>query len=143
MKKFVYRTAVKWQRERKALLSSSGKPDIGVATGPEFRGHQGIWTPEDLFVASVNTCIMTTFLYYAEKEGLEFSAYESDAEGTLERVEGKFIFSEIKVMPRLSLKSDSDIEKARKLIELSEKACLISNSIKSKVTLAPEIKTGV
>jgi len=39
----------------KGLLSSSGKTNIEIATPPEFRGHLVIWSPEDLFVASVNS----------------------------------------------------------------------------------------
>ena len=61
-KQFTYKTYLRWKEERKGTLSSSGKSDIEVATPPEFRGHPGIWTPEELFIGSVNICIMTTFL---------------------------------------------------------------------------------
>ena len=138
-KRFTYRTDVSWVAERKGLLQSSGKPDIKVATPPEFRGHEGFWTPEDLFVASVNTCIKTTFLHFAEKNNFEFTSYESDAEGILERVEKHFMFSEIKIRPKISVKSEDQVKKAKELVTLSEKHCLISNSIKSKVDVRPEI----
>ena len=141
-KKFVYRTDIKWQGERKGLLSSPDKPDVEIATPPEFRGHRGVWTPEDLFVASVNSCIMTTFLYYAERENLEFLSYKSEAEGILENVDGKFIFSTIMVKPRIQLKSRDNLVKAQELIEIAEKRCLISNSIRSQVTVSPEIWAG-
>ena len=139
-KKFIYRTNLKWVEARKGLLLSIGKPTIEVATPPEFRGHPGIWTPEELFVASVNTCIMTTFLYYAERENLKFLSYESSAEGVLERGERGLIFSSIEIVPEISVKSTNDIEKIRDLIALSEKNCLISNSIKTKVTVKPKIE---
>ncbi len=139
-KKFIYKNSIKWQGTRKGLLSSSGKPDIEVATPPEFRGHGGIWTPEDLFVASVNSCTMTTFLHYAERESLEFLSYESEAEGVLERIEKQFAFSEIKIRPRISVRSDADVQKVKDVIDLSKERCLISNSIKSKVEITPEIK---
>ncbi len=139
-KKFIYKNSIRWQGEKRGLLSSSGKPDIEVATPPEFRGHPGIWTPEDLFVASVNSCIMTTFLYYAQKESLEILSYESQAEGVLEKIKNQFIFTEIKFKPSISVKKDSDIIKAKNLLELSENNCLISNSIKSKIKVIPEIK---
>ena len=139
-KKFVYRTNLKWVEARKGLLLSIGKPTIEVATPPEFRGHPGIWTPEELFVAAVNVCIMNTFLYYAGRENLKFLSYESSAEGILEKAERGLIFSCIEVMPVISVKSANDIEKSRDLIALSEKNCLISNSIKSKVTVKPKIE---
>jgi organic hydroperoxide reductase OsmC/OhrA len=140
-KKFIYRTKVSWAEEKKGFLSSSGKPTIEVATPPEFKGHEGIWTPEELFVASVNICIKTTFLHYAQKHNFEFLNYESEAEGVLERVGDQFMFSEIKVRPKIKVSSNSQVEEAGELIKLSEKNCLISNSIKTKVHIEPEIST--
>jgi len=139
-RKFVYKTTVSWTEEKKGILCSAGKPKIEVSTPPEFEGHEGMWTPEELFVASVNICIKTTFLYYAQRNRFEFLSYESDAEGTLERIEGQFMFSEIKVRPKIVVSSKDHIEEAKELIMVSEKNCLISNSIKSKVEVIPEIK---
>jgi organic hydroperoxide reductase OsmC/OhrA len=139
-RQFIYKNHVKWLKERKGLLSSSGKSTIEVATPPEFKGHPGIWTPEDFFVSSVNICIMNTFLYFAEREKLELVKYESFAEGTLEQIENKFMFYKIKVFPQIFVASSADIEKAKNLLELSEKGCLISNSIKSDVEIKPEIE---
>ena len=138
-KKFVYRTTVFWTEEKKGVLCSSGKPTIEVSTPPEFKGHEGMWTPEELFVASVNICIKATFLYYARKDNFEFLSYESEAEGILERAENQFMFSEIEVRPKIVVVLVSQIKKAKELIELSEKNCLITNSIKSKVKVIPEI----
>jgi len=140
-RKFIYRTKVSWIEEKKGILCSSGKPTIQVATPPEFKGHEGMWTPEELFVASVNICIKTTFLHYAQKSNFEFLNYESEAEGVLERIGNQFMFSEIKVKPKIKVESSSQVEKAKELIQLSEKNCLISNSIKSRVEIVPEIST--
>jgi len=82
---------------------------------------------------------MTTFLHYADRNKLDFVSYKSEAQGVLELVENRFIFSEIKIMPLIAVRSDSDINAAKELISLSENNCLISNSIKSKVTVTPEI----
>ena len=139
-KKFIYETFLKWQGQKKGLLLSRTNKDIKVATPPEFGGHVGIWSPEELFVASVNSCIMTTFLHYAQRKSFKFLSYKSKATGVLERAENQFIFSKIKIKPQILVKHSADIPKANKLIELSEKNCLISNSIKSKIEVTPEIK---
>jgi organic hydroperoxide reductase OsmC/OhrA len=81
------------------MLSSTGKPDIQVSTPPEFKGHEGIWSPEDLFVASVNVCVMSTFLALAERAGLAFMSYESDAEGRVELAEGKLQVTSVTLIP--------------------------------------------
>lgn len=140
-KVYTYRTALKWTEQKKGTISSSGKPDIQVATPPEFKGHEGIWSPEDLYIAAANTCVMTTFLALAERAGLAFASYECEAEGRLELVDGKFQVTKITLRPRITLLPDGDVGKAKELIEKAEANCLISNSMKTGVTLEPTINT--
>jgi peroxiredoxin-like protein len=139
-KVYFYQTTVRWTEQRKGIIACAGKPDVEVATPPEFKGHDGIWSPEDLFVASANICLMTTFLAVAERAGLAFSSYESAAEGRLELVEGKFQFTAITLTPTITLKSSADAAKAKELIEKAEANCLISNSMKATVTVEPVIR---
>ena len=138
-KVYTYRTAVKWTEQKKGVITCGGKPEIQVATPPEFKGHEGIWSPEDLFVASVNVCVMTTFLAVAERAGLAFLSYESEAEGRLELVEGKFQVTAIVLRPRIILQPGGDPTKAKEVIEKAEANCLISNSIKTRVSLEATI----
>ena len=49
----------------------------------------------------------------------------------------------VMVKPRILVKQEADIQKAQDLMGYSERNCLISNSIKSKVEVMPEIKVGV
>jgi len=139
-KVYTYHTAVKWTEQRKGVISCAGKPDIQVATPPEFKGHEDIWSPDDLFVASANVCVMTTFLAVAERAGLAFTSYESAAEGKLELVDGKFQFTAITLRPTIILPANADAAKAKELIEKAEANCLISNSMKARVTLEPTIR---
>lgn len=139
-KSYRYHATVKWAGQRKGVMSCAGKPDVEVATPPEFKGHEGIWSPEDLFVSSANICVMTTFLSVAERAGLQFASYESAAEGTLELVEGTFQFTTITIKPTLTLKAGADPAKARELLEKAEAMCLISHSMKARVTLQPTIE---
>ena len=139
-KVYTYHTSVKWTEQRKGVISCAGKPDIQVATPPEFKGHDGIWSPEDLFVASANICVMTTFLAVAERAGLAFTSYESVAEGRLELVDGKFQFTAITLKPTITLPANADAAKAKELIEKAEANCLISNSMKARVSLEATIR---
>jgi len=139
-KAYLYHTAVKWTEQRKGVMSCAGKPDVQVATPPEFKGHDGIWSPEDLFVASANICLMTTFLAVAERAGLAFSSYESVAEGRLELIEGKFQFTVLTLRPTITLKAASEAARAGELIHKAEASCLISNSMKARVILEPVIR---
>ena len=84
--KYYYTTEVEWTGERHGDLSAPVLPKLKVDAPPEFKGHEGVWTPEHLFVASVNSCFMTTFLAIAENSKLEFVSFSADAKGKLEKV---------------------------------------------------------
>jgi peroxiredoxin-like protein len=136
-----YEVKLNWESDRKGLMSSPVlKSNIEVATPPEFpKGIPGIWSPEHLLVAAVNSCLMTTFLAIAENSKFEFISFNSNANGKLEKVDGKYMISEIILSPVLTIKSNIEKEKALKLLEKSEAACLISNSVKSTIVFNPTI----
>jgi peroxiredoxin-like protein len=117
---------------------------IEVATPPEFpKGMPGIWSPEHLFTAAVSSCLMTTFLSIAENSKLSFTHFSCKSKGKLEQVEGKFMMSEIILEPTVTISDEKDRERAERILQKSEAACLISNSIKSKVTMQTTIVVGV
>jgi peroxiredoxin-like protein len=138
--KYFYTTEVEWTGDRHGDLRAPVLPELQVDAPPEFKGHEGVWTPEHLFVASVNSCFMTTFLAIAENSKLDFVSFKTDAEGKLEKVEGKgFVMTEITLHPKLVISHARDAERASRILEKAEKHCLISNSIKTETKLEPEI----
>ena len=137
---FSYENNVTWKSARRGVVRAAGKPDLEVSSPPEFKGEAGIWTPEDLFVGALNTCILMTFVALATQKGLEFGSYECRAEGKLEFVEGKYRFTEVRLYPQIVVRSPQDVERAQEILESAHANCFISNSISSAVTLAPEIR---
>lgn len=136
----LYRTSIAWQEQRKAALRSPGLTDLTVVTPPEFPGgHEGFWSPETLFVASAEACLMTTFLAIAENSKLEFSAYGSEAEGTVEKTADGFQVTQITIRAKVTIADDSRRDRALRILEKAEEHCLISRSMKTKVILEPEI----
>jgi organic hydroperoxide reductase OsmC/OhrA len=137
-----YNTVVKWDEGRIGLLSSPTLDSFKVATPPEFpKGVPNIWSPEHLYVASVNVCLMTTFAAVAENSKLEIESYSCEGTGKLEKVDGAFMISEIELKPLIKLKFEKDKERAERIIIKSENICLISKSVKSKIILSPQIIT--
>jgi organic hydroperoxide reductase OsmC/OhrA len=148
MEAHYYSIDVEWNQERKGMMCSpelklstgDASSCIEVATPPEFpKGIPGIWSPEHLFTASVSSCLMTTFLAIAENFKLEFLRFSCKSKGKLEQVDGKFLMTEIILEPTVVIMHEKDRERAERVIQKSEAACLISNSIKSKVTMNPTI----
>jgi len=148
MEPHYYNVDVNWNTERKGVmcspeLSRDARSCIEVATPPEFpKGVPGIWSPEHLFTAAVSSCLMTTFLSIAENSKLTFIAFTCKSKGKLEQTAGKFIMSEIILEPTVTIVDEKDRERAQKILQKAEAACLISNSVKSKVTMIPSINLG-
>ena len=142
MEAHYYNVNLNWIKDRKGKMASPELNDtIEVATPPEFpNGIEGIWSPEHLLTASVVSCFMTTFLSIAENSKLEFTSFDCPTKGKLEQIEGKFLMTEIILEPTLVITKESDKDRAERILQKSEAACLISNSIKSKVTLITNIK---
>ena len=137
-----YDVQVHWENKRKGTLSADELHEtITVATPPEFsNGMSGIWSPEHLLIAAVNSCLMTTFLAIAENYKLGFAGFESKASGKLEMIEGKYMISEIELKPTVIIEDETLMEKAFKVLHKSEANCLISNSIQSKIIFHPQVK---
>jgi peroxiredoxin-like protein len=136
---YYYETEVEWIKQRMGELDAPGLASLQVASPPEFQGHEGVWTPEHYFVASVNSCFMTTFLAIANMSKLEFISFDSKATGKLDKVQGVgFQMTEIILRPTLIIRYSNDLERAHRLLEKAEKNCLISNSIKTQVKLELE-----
>lgn len=137
----LYEVDVEWTGDRLGILNSPELTDsVKVVTPPQFpKGIENIWSPEHLFTAAVNSCLMTTFLSIAENSKLDFQHFSSKASGKLEMIDGKYLMSEVTLKPLLTITDETQREKAMRVLQKAEAACLISNSIKSKIVFEPEI----
>ncbi len=119
------------QAERVATLTTDA-PE-------EFGGSGKFWSPETLFVAAVADCFVLTFKAVSKASKFEWIEITCKTEGILDKVDNKLMFTEIIIQPKLFIKKGTSKEKAEKLLEKTEKSCLITNSIKSKISLVPSI----
>lgn len=143
--KHTYDVELKWDEGRQGTLRSNKLNDtIEVATPPEFPGGvEGIWSPEHLFVASVSSCFMTTFTAIAEYSKLKYEELSVPATGTMSNESGKFAMTEIILRPKLVIMDENQKEKALRILQKAEEACLITRSIKTEVKLEPEVLVAV
>ncbi len=150
MEAHYYNVHVTWNKERKGTMWSpefvrNGSIDnaIEVATPPEFpKGIAGIWSPEHLFTAAISSCFMTTFLAIAENSKLEFKSFTCHAKGKLESVDGKLQMTEVDLQPVVAITKPEDRERAMRVLTKTEPACLITNSVKAKITMNPVISVA-
>lgn len=137
-----YTVNLRWDAERKGTLYSDELDQrLAVATPPPFpKGIEKIWSPEHLFTAAVSSCLMTTFLAIAENSKLMFDHFACKATGKLDQADGKYRMTEVLLEPELVITREEDYARAERILQKAEAACLITNSINSKVEMKPVIK---
>lgn len=140
-----YHTTVNWKGEHWGRIRLGNGPEMDFSAPPDAHGHAGVLTPEDAFVAAVNTCIMMMFIWTAERFKLDLESYECRAEGTklieLDRTE---IFTKILLRPNIAVRcemSQKGITEKRvmRALETAQKYSLVANSVKSVVLVEPQI----
>jgi organic hydroperoxide reductase OsmC/OhrA len=141
-----YHTTVTWKGEHWGQVSMGNGPVMPFSAPPDAEGHADVFTPEDAFVAAVNTCIMLMFVWACERFKLELVAYECRAEGTklieLDRTE---IFTHVRLWPKVRVaagteKPEKVDNRVRRALQSAMKYSLVANSIKSEILLEPDIQ---
>jgi organic hydroperoxide reductase OsmC/OhrA len=141
-----YHTTVTWKGEKLGHIRMGNGPEMDFSAPPDSKGLEDVLTPEDAFVASVNTCIMMMFLWSCERLKLKLLSYECRAEGTkLIKLDKTEIFTKISLFPRIIVKAGSETQdsiKARlqRALISAQKYSLVANSIKSEVIIEPRIE---
>ncbi len=142
VKQHEYKTSLKWTEGRKGILSCGNKEDIEVACGPEFGGHAGFWSPEDMFVGAIDVCTMATFMWLADRRKLKVASYESECEGRAQLSGGSMRYTSLVVKVKIEVREEGDRKKAEKILQELGRWCLITNSIEPEVEIKPEITVG-
>jgi peroxiredoxin-like protein len=134
-----FTTEVAWTEGRSGELRSQGLPTLQVAAPPEFHGREDTWTPEHLYVGSVASCFMLTFVALAERAKLVWESFSVKAEGKLGDVEGRRQITEIVLTPTAVVSRFEDVGRAETLLVKAERSCFIAASIKSRVVVLPKV----
>ena len=139
-KPLIFTTDIHWSGDKSGIVSShSIKDPLLVATPPEFGGPEGEWSPEHLFLSSITSCFMSTYLVFINKMKIDNKNFDCTATGQVEIVDGKYKFTYIHIYPKAFVGNDADTERAQVAMEKAKKYCLISNSINAEIIVYPEV----
>jgi peroxiredoxin-like protein len=122
-----------------ARLSAGGLPDLTTAPPSDYDGPGDAWSPEHLLLASVETCFLFTLRAVARLSKIDFLDLDLEATGTVDRQDGVTRFVEIVLRPRVRVPAGTDRERVLRVLEKSEKGCLVTASLSTPVRLEPEI----
>lgn len=139
-KPYFYETEIEWEGEKDLRITGGKLPVIEAGAPPEFKGREENWSPEHLFVASLNSCYVLTLLAIAEFSKIPLLNLSSNARGKLEKLPASgYQITEVVVKPRVVLASATDLSRMPRILEKAKENCFISNSIKSTIKIEPKI----
>jgi organic hydroperoxide reductase OsmC/OhrA len=120
-------------------LEFENRPSLEVDAAPQYNGDPAKLNPEELFLASLVSCQMLTYLVLASRAGVGVSAYEDRAEATLTMADRRMRITEVVLHPRITIAAQADENKARALVDAAHEGCFIANSVACAVRAEPEI----
>jgi peroxiredoxin-like protein len=139
-KQFLYEVQLNWLEKSCGILHSGDVVGaIQVAAPANFGGEGKDWSPEHLFLSSVSSCYMTTYLSFAKKMDFEIAGFECNAIGQVDLVDGKYKFTHINVYPEIYIADESVSAKASLAVQKTEKYCLIGNSVNATIIYHSEV----
>ena len=128
-----YSRAHRFEFDGGAIVPASSSPSVVPVPLSDPAGVD----PEEAFVASLSSCHMLYFLFFAAKGGFVVDSYRDAAVGHLEKnAEGSQWMARVVLRPDVQFSGAAP--DAAALAEMHDKAhhaCLIANSVKTAVTV--------
>ena len=138
-KPIIFTTELYWSGDKIGVVGSSSLKSFAVSASPEFGGTEAEWSAEQLFLSSITSSFMSTYLSFVNKMKIENTGFECTATGQVEPVDGKYKFTYIHIYPKAFVGNEDDVERARVAMEKAKKYCLISNSVNAEIVQYPEV----
>lgn len=106
-----------------------GKEELLISAAKAFKGDPALFNPEDLFLSSLASCHMMSYLYCCAQHHISVLSYEDQAEGILETfADGSGKFTAVHLFPHVVIADSSQVEQALALHQEANKLCFIANS---------------
>lgn len=122
---------------RNALVSISGHPDVETTAATGFGGGSDRWNPEELLLAAISQCHMLSFLYEANRRGVEVHGYEDTATASMEYKGGGGAMTEARLS--LSVITDVSAELVAEISQNAEKYCVLRSSVNFPITVTTSV----
>ena len=128
-----YSRGHRWEFDGGAVVPASSAPAVVPVPLSDPKGVD----PEEAFVASLSSCHMLWFLFYAAKGGFVVDSYNDAAEGHMEKsTDGSQWMSRVVLRPDVRFAGNSpDAAAMAAMHEKAHHACFIANSVKTTITV--------
>ncbi|MFO8013052.1 MAG: OsmC family protein [Phycisphaerae bacterium] len=135
---------LEWEEAKRGRLAARENPPLSVATPPAFGGPEGVWSAEELLVASVGGGLMSTLLYFTDRFDVPLEAYASTSRGRVEKTPSGLRFTSMEVAIQVTVPDEEMRQRAAdlQLKEKLEKYCPVSTALNCPVRITLDLNAG-
>lgn len=132
---------ISWDGETGAIVKTD-KGIMNMDMPEEFGGMGRSPCPDEVFLSAIGGCLVTTFIFFKKRLGVDVKDLSVDVEGDVAFVDGMYRITKVFARLRI-LTTESEKERAERCGRLAVEYCHITNSIKSsiKVDVTYEVHT--
>lgn len=112
--------------------------DVKCSIPNEFNGPGGGASPEDFYIMALVNCFIATFKVLAQNSKLEFDSIEGAGNLIVDRNDSGVPWM-AKANLNFQLKGAKDKDRAKRLLEKTQNASMILNSVKSELNFKFEL----
>jgi uncharacterized OsmC-like protein len=135
----IFKNTLYRDSDKPAKTTMHGINETEVGPPPEYGGDPTSLNPEEMLVASVNSCIMLVFFHFAKKFEVEVASYQSEAEGKVEKTKNGLRFTNVDVRAKVRVAGNVSAERIEEIARLADKYCLVTGSLACPVQYNVEV----
>ena len=137
---YTYKNKTEWLGEHKGHVKMENGVELDFSAPPSMHGLPDVLTPEDSFMAAVNTCYFMMFIWACERFKINLVSVVIEATGkVVENIDKTSIFTEVLLKVKIKAK-DTTEERIKSAIKSARKYSLVAESIKAEIKIEPEIE---
>lgn len=115
---------------------------VAMSGDPAFHGDATRLNPEQLLLAAAASCQLLSFLAVAARARIDVLDYEDAAVADMPEGDPPMRITAIRLRPRITVASGTNLEQVQRLVEIAHKECFIANSLTAAMDVEPTIVEG-
>jgi organic hydroperoxide reductase OsmC/OhrA len=115
-----------------------GHAALVTSAAPDFGGDPNLWNPEELLMTAIAQCHLLSFLYIANRDGIEIVDYIDDVEGSMDFSGGTGAMHSVTLKPVVVTEADPAVIAA--MHEEAKGMCVMRQSVNFPIIVAGDVQ---
>jgi organic hydroperoxide reductase OsmC/OhrA len=115
-----------------------GHAALVTSAATDFGGDPNLWNPEELLMTAIAQCHLLSFLYIANRDGIEIVDYTDEVEGSMDFSGGTGAMNSVTLKPLVVTTADPALIAA--MHEEAKGMCVMRQSVNFPIIVAGDVR---